>query len=84
MISAKSVNQALVEELSRFSDTLDVIESLSGTAERLVAEERYAEAEMLREATDSLSGMYTTLTNFAGEIARLNFQVERLKDRVGE
>ncbi len=84
MISYKSVNRTLTGDLARFSDTQDVIEFLFGTAEGLVAEEHYAEADTLREATDSLSARYTTLTEFAGEIARPNFQVERLKDRVGE
>ncbi|NIG88499.1 hypothetical protein M5J15_15660 [Serratia symbiotica] len=80
MISDKSVNEAL----SRFDGTRDIIEFLFGTAEGLDEEERYAEAETLREAIDSLSGMYATLTNFACEIPRLNLQVERLKDRLGE
>lgn len=80
MLSDKSVN----EVLSRFDGTQNIIEFLFVTAEGLDEEERYAEAETVREAIGSLSGMYATLTNFAGEIPRLNLQVEWLKDRLGE
>ncbi|EAA0697375.1 hypothetical protein DKT00_06205 [Salmonella enterica subsp. enterica] len=88
MTTDKSINealtQALIQELSRFNDTQELIEYLFGFVEDLAAEERYAEKETISEAIDSLTAMYDTLTHYAGEIVRLNFQVERLKCRVGE
>ncbi|EAS6351567.1 hypothetical protein RN077_002684 [Salmonella enterica] len=88
MTTDKSINealtQALIQDLSRFNDTQELIEYLFGFVEDLAAEERYAEKETISEAIDSLVAMYATLTRYAGEIVRLNFQVERLKCRAGE
>ncbi|ECG8627990.1 Arc family DNA-binding protein [Salmonella enterica] len=84
MTTNTSTAGTLIWDLSRFNDTQEILEGLFEFVEDLAAEERYAEKETISEAIDSLTAVYDTLTHYAGEIVRLNFQVERLKCRVGE